>query len=46
MILSGENRSAIRRTRSSGTAAFLTTGLIAIMITRSAPTNDRISDRD
>src|SRR5260370_11486644 len=39
MILSGQNRSAIRRTRSSKAAGFSATSLIVIMITRTAPAN-------
>src|ERR1035437_3442036 len=39
MILSGENRSAIRRTRSSRTGGLSATSLMGFMITRTAPTN-------
>src|ERR1039458_6329165 len=39
MILSGENRSAIRRTRSARTAGLSATSLMVSMITRTAPAN-------
>src|ERR1039457_6830069 len=41
MILSGENRSAIRRTRSSRTVWLSATALMVFMITRTAAINTR-----
>jgi hypothetical protein len=42
MILSGENCSAIRRTKSSRTAGPSATSLTVFMITRAAPTDGKI----